>query len=283
MKTNLKISRIPPALAHITPDHVSLSYYCRGRECMLASSRLIDGPYADIESRLAGVLNQYSSGRQRLIMILSAQLTLYSEQQLPPGLTEAQIDELFRLRLAERAGSGETETFYDYFPLKQSATCSSYGLIEARKDMLTNWVSLFEHHGLDTVAVVSEPVVLINHILNHFDPGLRRRQIVCLMPARLFIARINGQQVERIFERVMTTDIVSGKSIISDIHGHLAADDRKAAVPTLVFDAIDCGVADDPAAQLKVIREGKKEMVPGENTFKWLRANHDFYQSAALA
>lgn len=283
VKTNIKITRNPPALALITPDDVSLNYFYQGKELTLAGSEHSHGSETDLESNLSAALTQCRLSRSRLIMILSAQLTLFSEQQFPPGLSDAQIDDLFQLQLSNRTDTNEISTFYDYFLLKKSATSSTYGLIEARKDDVNRWMTIFKHHGHQPVAVVPQPIVLINHILKNLEPGSQSLQIVCLLSARIFIALVNQKQVEKISEYAISSDRFSGNSILGIVNRHLAGQSPKADHPTLVFDAADCGIADEAAGELQVMRGFDKERVPGENTFKWLRADDDFYQSVALA
>jgi hypothetical protein len=198
-------------------------------------------------------------------------------------MSDAQIGDLFQLQLSNRTDSGDIDTYYDYFLLKKSTSSSTYGLIEARKDVLDNWMSVFELHRHRPVAIFSQPFVLINYILNNFELDSDRLHIVCLLAARVFIALVNQKQVEKISEYAVSTDRGNIDSIVSTIDRYLAEQNSKTGYPTLIFDAIDCGIADKPAADVRVFRDIDQEKVPGENTFKWLRADYDFYQSVALA
>lgn len=283
VKTNINFARNPAALALITPDDVSLNYYFQGREFALTGSGLADALDAGIECGLQAVLNQCRLNRCNLIIILSAQLTLFSEQQFPPGLSEAQIDDLFKLQLSDRTGTAGITTFYDYFPLKKSASACTYGLVEARKDVLGKWITIFEQHGHHPVAVLSQPIVLINHILKNYEFGSQKQVIVCILPARIFIFFVNKKQVEKITEHATSTD--SGKlgSIVNTIDRHLDEGAGWADHPTQIFDAVDSGMDDDPGNDIRIWHILDQEQVPGENTFKWIRADYDFYQSVALA
>ena len=283
MKTNVKIPRNPPAIALITPDDISLNYFCRGKEITLSSSDYHSGLHAGMDSKLSAILNQSNARGCRLIIVLSAQLTLYSQQEFPPDLSQAQIGELLKLQLLNRCDSGEINTFYDYFLLKKTESASTYGLIEARKDILGGWMSIFELHGLNSVAIVSQPIVLINHMLKNFDNSQARWQIVCLLPSRMVIAYINQKRLEKITEHVTSDEICHSDSMTELVMTHLGGESPTAGVPTLVLDTIDCGIVEAPGKNIRIFAGFDKEKVPGEITIKWLRADHDTYESVALA
>ena len=283
MKTNVKISRKMPAAAFITPADFSLNYYHNGKELTVESSVQSAGFNDTIESKITVVLNQVDSSPCALVIILSADLTLYSEQVFPRDLSDVQIDELVMLQLLKRTDSGELNTFYDYFLLTKTQASSTYGLIEARKDVLQRWVNIFKKHGFNSVAIVSQPIVLINYILKNSDINVDRFKIICLLPTRIVIAHIRDYHVEKITEHVIPGDLPTANSLVSRIVNLIDEDDPGSNPPIILLDTVECSISNGLAENFRIFPGFHKEQVLGENTIKWLRAEYDIYKSVALA
>ncbi len=283
VKTNVKNHQKFPAVAYFSPENFSLNYYHQGKAVSVDSTDLAVGYYRDIENKITAVLNRVEHNGCALIIILCAQLVLYSEQIFPGELSDPEIGELLEMLLLKRADSGEILTFYDYFLLKHTQTSSVYGLIEARKDLLTRWMKIFENDGFSTIAVVSQPIILINYMMRNMAKVEHRFVIVCLLSARIFIAHVDENRVEKITEHVTSTDLLSANSIASLIVDYLDEKLLNSNHPVIILDTINCGIAEELAVNFRIYQDFPKEQVLGENTVKWLRAENDMYQSVALA
>ena len=283
MKTNVKISRIPPAFAVITDDSFLLENYFKGKFYSVDSRTKISDSSSSLERKIAA-LNRSKITPCRLIIVLSAQLTLYSEQVFPSDLSAEQMGELLMLQLAKRTGSADITTYYDYFLLRKTDNSSVYGLLEARKDIIDSWIDGFKLIGLDTVAVISQPIILINQVIKHININTGAFQIVCVLSSRYFIAYIKNRQVEKIVERVMLTDSHSCQSLAKLILNHLLDDGiYQPDHSVIILDAVDCGVVNELNENFTSFSDFNYELSLDENTINWLRAEYDMYQSIALA
>ena len=287
MITNVKIRRKLPAIILITPDDFSLNYYYQGKELTINSSAFETKFNDDLESKLSAVLKQIKHRPCRLIIVLSAQLTLLSEQEFPAKLSAAQIDELFRLQLSKRTPCAEINTFYDYFLLKETVHSSTYGLIEARKDVLSAWITIFERYDFKPVSIVSQAIVLINHVIRNSEISSDWMQIVCLLPARIMIAHVISGQVEKVTEHVTSATVHKLDSMVNIIKTLLLQELAEVNHPTIILDAVNCGITDQVIGHVidnyMVFPGFPMEKINGENTFKCLRTENDMYQSVALA
>lgn len=283
MKTNVKIPRTYPAIAFFAADNFSLSYHYKGEELTVQSSTQLTGFKNSIEDRISVVLKQIDCSSGKLIIILSSEFTLYSEQIFPAGLSDTQIGELLILQLSKRTDSGEINTFYDYFLLKKTQASSTYGLIEARKDVVCTWMDIFKNYGFNSVALLPQPIVLINYILKNSDINVEKFKIVCLLSTRMIAASIQDNHVQKISETVIQVDPGSANSVANQITHQLDEESCGSKVPVIILDTIESGICDGLADNFRIFPGFHKEHVLGENTIKWLRADYDLYKSIALA
>ena len=287
MKTNVKTSRVSPAFAFITPENFSLEYY-HSNDCHVVDSSIAFAELSgSIESKIPIVLDQLNLDPGGLIIILSAQLTLYSEQVFPNGLSSPQIGELLVLQLLKRLSSASTATYYDYFFLKKAKESSTYGLIEARRDVLNKCMDGFEHCGLETLAIVSQPIVLLNYILENNSITTDLYKIVCILDLRIYIASIKDNHVEELIEHVTAPESLSAASMANIVISQLDLDSHGLNQPIIIVDTLDCGVAQELAERradnIRIDPNFIPEKTLGENTIKWLRIEDDMYKSVAMA
>ena len=287
MKTNVKTSRISPAFAFITADEFSLQYQHGNQNRVIDSRIALPGASHCTENKISSLLSQIQLDSDRLIIILSAELTLFSEQVFPSGLSDPQIGELLELQLSKRASSAEISTFYDYFLLKRNKESSLYGLIEARKDLINRWISCFKNSGLKTVAILSEPIVLLNYILKYKATDTGSYRIVCMLNSRIYIGCVEGNHLVQLKEQMAQVESLPAASLAALVKNQLDAGDHALTMPLVIVDAVDCGVAQVLADDLDdtdhLFKNLSLQQTLGENLINWLRKNDDTYQSVAMA
>lgn len=283
MKTYVKTRRIPPAVAFITPENLTLNYYHKGVEFSQDSTALPALADQGIEGKIKALLYRVDCEACDLVIILSGQLTLFTELVFPGNLSDTQVGELVWLQLLKRTQSAEINTYYDYFLLRKTPDSSIYALIEARKDFLQSWMRIFRASGFRPVAAISQPIVLFNYITQNIDLDTRQFEIACLLPTRIYLGQIVNNKLQKMTEHVISADSCNPASLSNFIIDDLAMQADMPNYPIVILDTFNCGVTDNIAGNVRHFPGFVRENVLGENTIKWLRSENDMYQSVALA
>ena len=281
VKTNAKSTVNFPAVAFVKPSHFSLSVISKANHYFIEKDFSTANWPRNLRNELFASNSQALSSRYKLIIVLCSELTLYSEQTFPQGLSDFEIQELFQIQLKSRTKPAQISTFYDYFLLSATHENSTFGYFEVRKDFARALIDQFEYNGFSVVALIPQTIVVINHLIKNNDLQSTDYLLAIMLAQRFYIVNVVNNTTQAIQEHVILDENLT-ISTIDDLVAEFDAKDQHK--PPVIF--LNWGLEFDYSGMDQANRQFSSISQAHDvdsMTIKWLREQDDLYKFVALA
>ena len=283
MKTNAKSRQKWPVFAYLHSTGLSLDISSKTQTKFIQKTIAGNQPFESLVVECMAEANQLNANLRCAAIILSAELTLYWEQVFPVGLSDAELNELLHLQLQNRNHANTSDVCFDYFAIQHTQQESTYGLFEAKQDILQQVLDVFADNGWQTVLVVPQIIVLINQLIRtHVLTG--QTHLLCvLLEKRVYIAHVVKQRVNAIDERVFSESELNIDLIDTYLRDNQLVDPGDENTVVLVMNWHSTTPPQSAEVCFKLHPDNSAVACQPRTTISWLKQHYDLYKSATLA
>ena len=281
VKTNANSIATLPAVAFVNANHLTLSLGHKQNLIFTRNSREHKRSSQHINGEIDTQIEQLSIPRQsKLVIILASDLTLFSSQEFPSGLSEFEIQQLLELKHQSESNTTAMSTLYDFFVLQQRESHCLYGVFEARKMFLEKLMQQFEAQKLHSIGLIPQVIVVLNHIISKQDLNHKPCCLALLLSQRLYLIYFDKQSIKMFQEHTIVDDSVLPQTIQTFTQECFGQNSTESI--TIIFSWNNASDLRELEA-LSPISFANEIDLNGELMINWFKQDYDFYKSAGLA